>query len=38
MSTPTCSSGWGSSAEEFDPHAFDADEVNAFLGGRVGIA
>jgi len=23
---------------EFDPHAFDADEVNAVLGGRAGVA
>lgn len=26
------------SIEEFDPHAFDADEVNVLLGGRVGVA
>jgi len=25
-------------AAEFDPHAFDADEVNVRLGGRVGVA
>lgn len=26
------------SAEEFDPHAFDADDVNVLLGGRIGLA
>jgi hypothetical protein len=26
------------SAAEFDPHAFDADDVNTVLGGRVGVA
>lgn len=25
-------------AAQFDPHAFDADEVNAVLGGRAGVA
>ncbi len=25
-------------AEDFDPHAFDADEVNMLLGGRIGVA
>jgi hypothetical protein len=25
-------------AAEFDPRAFDADDVNAVLGGRVGVA
>jgi len=24
-------------AAEFDPHAFDADDVNAMLGGRIGV-
>lgn len=25
-------------AAQFDPHAFDTDEVNAVLGGRAGVA